>query len=190
MDMTMLTEIETLAILIGSTAGSYLIGALLWSIVYPARRIWPPLNATKGIKMRVWAATIAIFSATFLLGLSGWNSMGWPVEMRWGVGLTLIVLGNIVVWAGVVKIGFAATSGEVTELKTDGLYRYSRNPQYMADMAILVGWAILSASGWAAFIAAIGVLTLAMAPFAEEPWLEESYGQQFRNYKSRVRRYI
>jgi len=70
------------------------------------------------------------------------------------------------------------------------LHRYSRNPQYMADMAILVGWAVLSASGWAAFIAAVGVLTLAVAPFAEEPWLEENYGERFRVYQSCVRRYI
>ena len=190
MDMAMLTEIEKLSILIGGITGLYLIGALVWSIVYPARRIWPPKEATKGIKIRVWAATIAIFSATFLLGISDWNSLGWPAEIRWGVGLMLIILGNIVVWAGVMKIGLAATSGEVAELKTDGQYRYSRNPQYMADMAILVGWAVLSASGWAAFIAAVGVLTLALAPFAEEPWLEESYGQQFRNYENDVRRYI
>lgn len=190
MDVIMLTEIEELSILIGGIAGFYLIGALVWSIVHPERRVWPPKEATKGIKIRVWAATVAVFSATFVLGISNWNSMDWPAEIRWGVGLMLIIVGNIVVWAGVVKIGFAATSGEVSELQTDGLYRYSRNPQYVADMAILVGWAVLSASGWAALVAAVGILTLAIAPFAEEPWLEENYGELFRSYKSCVRRYI
>ena len=190
MDMTMLTEFKILTVLIGGIAGLYLIGALAWSIAYPDRRIWPPKKATTGIKVRVWAATIAIFSATFLLGISDWNSMDWPAEIRWGVGLSLIVTGNLTVWIGVMKIGFAATSGEVAELETDGLYSYSRNPQYVADMAILVGWAILSASSWAALVAAVGVLTLAVAPFAEEPWLEENYGKRFRVYKGRVRRYI
>lgn len=91
---------------------------------------------------------------------------------------------------GVRKIGFGATSGEVAELKTDGLYRYSRNPQYVADMAILTGWAMLSASGWAACIAAVGVMVLAVAPLAEEPWLEDTYGADYRTYKTKVRRYI
>lgn len=91
---------------------------------------------------------------------------------------------------GVRKIGHGATSGEVAELKTDGHYRYSRNPQYVADMAILIGWAILSASGWAAIIAAVGVLVLASAPLAEEPWLEDTYGADYRTYKSKVPRYI
>ena len=104
--------------------------------------------------------------------------------------MPLILAGNAIVWMGVRKIGFGATSGEVAELKTDGLYGYSRNPQYVADMAILLGWAVLSASVWASVIASIGVVVLAVAPLAEEPWLENIYGSQFREYKMQVRRYV
>ncbi len=190
MVMTMLSNIQVLAIALGGTAGCYLLAAFGWSIAFPARRIWPPKQATMGIKLRVWLATISIFGATFVLGLADWNSFDWPAILRWRIGLALMLLGNGVAWMGVRKIGFGATSGEVAELKTDGLYRYSRNPQYVADMAILVGWAVLSASGWAVCIAAFGVLVLAAAPLAEEPWLEETYGADYRTYRSKVRRYI
>lgn len=183
-------NIAFFAIIVGSIAGFYLLAAFGWSIAFPERRIWPPKQATTGIKFRVWLAAIAIFGATFVLGIVNWNSFDWPALVRWSIGPVLIVAGNVVAWMGVQKIGFDATSGEVAELKTDGLYRYSRNPQYVADMAILVGWAVLSASGWAAFIAIVGVLVLAAAPFAEEPWLEDTYGTDFRTYKSKVRRYI
>jgi len=121
----MLTDIEIASILAGSIAGLYLLGAFVWSIAFPDRRVWPPKKATMGIKLRVWIATIAIFG-----------------------------------------------------------------PQYVADMIILVGWAMLSASGWAVSVAGIGVVVLASAPFAEEPWLAENYGGQFHEYKARVRRYI
>ena len=84
----------------------------------------------------------------------------------------------------------AATSGDATGLVTNGLYRWSRNPQYVADMAILIGWAILSASLWALPVLAIGIAVLAIAPLAEEPWLEEVYGEQYRIYKQTVRRFI
>lgn len=188
--MTMLTDIETGAVVTGGLAGLYLLGAFAWSIAFPDRRVWPPKEATTGIKMRVWVATIAIFGATFLLGIVNWNSFGWPVSIRWGVGVPLILAGNAIVWIGVREIGFGATSGEVVELKTDGLYGYSRNPQYVADMAILLGWAVLSASGWTSVIAGIGVIVLAVAPIAEEPWLEANYGNQYRYYKERVRRYL
>jgi protein-S-isoprenylcysteine O-methyltransferase Ste14 len=190
MDMTMLSNTEVLAISVGGIAGCYLLVAFGWSIAFPERRIWPPKQATTGIKLRVWLATISIFAATFVLGIADWNSFGWPAPVRWGIGLALIVVGNVIVSIGVRKIGFGATSGEVAKLKTDGLYRYSRNPQYVADMAILVGWAVLSASGWAACVAAFGVIVLAAAPFAEEPWLEDTYGAEYRAYKTKVRRYI
>ncbi|WP_299030611.1 isoprenylcysteine carboxylmethyltransferase family protein [uncultured Sulfitobacter sp.] len=188
--MTMLGNIEVFAISVGGIAGCYLLVAFGWSIAFPERRIWPPKQATAGIKLRVWIATISIFAATFVLGIADWNSFGWPAPVRWGIGLALIIIGNVVVSIGVRKIGFNATSGAVAELKTDGLYRYSRNPQYVADMVILVGWAMLSASGWAAGIAALGIVVLAAAPFAEEPWLEDIYGADYRAYKIKVRRYI
>ncbi|MEH6521174.1 MAG: methyltransferase [Sulfitobacter sp.] len=188
--MTMLSNIEVLAISVGGIAGCYLLLAFGWSIAFPERRIWPPKQATTGIKLRVWLATISIFAATFVLGIADWNNFGWPVPVRWGIGLALIIIGNVVVSIGVRNIGFGATSGEVARLKTDGLYGYSRNPQYVADMAILIGWAMLSASGWAAGVAAFGIVVLAAAPFAEEPWLEDIYGANYRAYKTKVQRYL
>ncbi len=57
-------------------------------------------------------------------------------------------------------------------------------------MIILLGWGILAASMWALPVVAIGIFVLAVAPFAEEPWLEETYGEPYRLYKSRVRRFV
>ena len=188
--MTPFVDLKTISILIASVAALYLFVAFVWSILHPDRRVWPPKDATTGLKARVWTATIAIFAAGFAVGLIDWNELGWPVGLRWGVGLSLIILGNIVVWSGVMKIGFDATSGEVDILKTDGLYAYSRNPQYVADMAIISGWAVLSASSLAFVLAFGGILILGLAPFAEEPWLEENYGQEYRDYKARVGRFF
>ena len=190
MSMTPFLALKTISILIASVAGLYLLIALGWSILRPDRRVWPPKEATTGLKVRVWAATIAIFAAGFAVGLIDWNELNWPAGLRWGVGLSLIILGNLVVWSGVMNIGFDATSGEVDVLKTDGLYAHSRNPQYVADMAIILGWAVLSASSLAFVLAFGGILILGLAPFAEEPWLEENYGQKYRDYKARVRRFL
>jgi protein-S-isoprenylcysteine O-methyltransferase Ste14 len=83
-----------------------------------------------------------------------------------------------------------ATSGAKAELVTTGLYRYSRNPQYVADMAILVGFVLVTSAWFAIPVAAAGVLALAVAPFAEEPWLKQSYGEDFETYRSSTRRYF
>lgn len=183
-------ETPFIALAIGIAAGTYMLGMLFWSIARPEQRVWPPDHATAAIKFRVWFITVSIFAAAFVLGLWDWNRFDWPTSIRWGIGLPLILIGNIIVWLGVHKIGMAATSGEESGLKTDGLYSWSRNPQYVADMVILIGWVVLAASLWALPVLAIGLAVLLTAPLAEEPWLEERYGENYRSYKSKVRRYF
>ena len=184
------TDLHIIILVIGLAAGAYMLWMLLWSIVQPDRRTWPPKQATNALKMRVWIITITIFAAAFLLGVMDWNRLQWPATFRWGVGLSLVIFGNVAVWWGVQKIGYAATSGEATGLKTNGLYARSRNPQYVADITILIGWGVLSASLWALPVLMVGFVVLVIAPFAEEPWLEETYGQPYRVYRSQVRRYL
>ncbi|AUH35780.1 heavy metal resistance protein CzcN (plasmid) [Paracoccus tegillarcae] len=138
----------------------------------------------------VWTPTVVIFVAAPIVGIIEWNALDWFDWLRFGVGVPLIVGGNIIVWRGVFGIGMDATSGARGQLKTDGLYRYTRNPQYLADMGILTGWAVLSASPSAWIIAASGVAALALAPFAEEPWLEEIYGDPYRRYCKSAPRFL
>jgi len=106
------------------------------------------------------------------------------------LGPLLIFLGNLAVWSEVIRFGLPQTGGAVGQLKVDGLYRFSRNPQYVADIAILVGWALLCASVVAIPVIVVGILVLLIAPFAEESWLEEQYGQAYQDYKATVRRYL
>jgi len=188
--MTMPIETYYFALTVGLLAGAYMLGMLLWSIAYPQRRVWPPEKATTGLKIRVWLMTTLIFAAAFMLGLMDWNRLDWPAFIRWGIGLPLIIIGNVIVWRGVSKIGMKATSGEATGLKTDGLYSWSRNPQYVADITILVGWVVLSASLWAMPVLILGLFVLLVAPIAEEPWLQQRYGAAYQNYKRSVRRYL
>ena len=183
-------EASYLTLTVGMLAGAYMLGMLLWSAIQPHRRVWPPVKATAGIKIRVWLMTTLIFAAAFILGLLDWNHFNWPASIRWGLGLPLVIIGNVIVWLGVSKIGMAATSGEAAGLKTDGLYKWSRNPQYMADIAILFGWGVLSASLWVMPVLFLGISVLVVAPVAEEPWLEEKYGVEYRLYKLTARRYV
>ena len=70
------------------------------------------------------------------------------------------------------------------------MYRYSRNPQYMADIGIVGGWMILSAATWAMVVGLAGIAVLITAPFSEEPWLKDQYGKAFEDYSNRVRRFL
>jgi protein-S-isoprenylcysteine O-methyltransferase Ste14 len=57
-------------------------------------------------------------------------------------------------------------------------------------MGLLIGWAILSALPAVWIIATGGVVAFALAPFAEEPWLEKVYGEPYRRYLKRVPRFF
>lgn len=182
--------IEQGALATGLSATIALLAMLLWSIAFPDRRLWPPEKSTLLNQLVVWGLTIATFASALALGVVDWNSLEWPSTLRWGLGLPLIVAGNLVVWKAVFNIGMKATSGEADELKTDGFYRYSRNPQYMADIVILIGWAVLCASISSLPVVATGIAVLLIAPLAEEPWLKRVYRTPYRDYLQEVRRYL
>lgn len=181
---------ETVVLAFGLAAALALMAMLLWSIGVPQRRLWPPKESTPRNRTTVWALTMMIFASAGALAVLDWNAFGWPVALRWGLGGTLIVLGNVLAWRGAYRMGMPATSGAEGKLITDGMYRYSRNPQYVADIGILVGATILSASPAVMLVAAAGVAVLLVAPLAEEPWLAARHGEARRRYSNRTRRFF
>lgn len=185
-----MTGIVPIALAIALVCEVALGAMLVWSILFPTRRLWPPKRVSLLSQVLVWLPTILIFAGAFMVGITDWNALNWPAWLRWGIGLPLILAGNAVVWPAALDIGLDATSGAEAELKTGGFYRWSRNPQYVADIGILVGWAMLSASPFSWFIVVGGVSLFIFAPFAEEPWLEEVYGAPYRAYKERTARFL
>ncbi len=163
---------------------------LLYSIARPSHRIWPPPDQKTWQYFVVWILTLLGFGGFILVGLLDWNSLDWSSMVRWPVGVLLIVLGNFLAWYGVRQLSLKTTSGNAGPLVTDGFYRYSRNPQYIGDITIIAGWAILSASWWAVPLCLGGILAFVLTPFAEEPWLEELHGEAYSEYCHRVPRFI
>jgi len=76
-------------------------------------------------------------------------------------------------------------------LVTVGLYRYSRNPMYVAVTMMLVGWAVCFWSPTLAIYAG-GVLVAfhLRVVFGEEPWLARAHEAAWDEYKSRVPRWL
>ena len=76
-------------------------------------------------------------------------------------------------------------------LVTDGLYRYTRNPMYLGMILILTGTAIYLGSLTPWFV--IPVLFLIIQEWFikhEEPFLENIFGKEYLDYKSKIRRWI
>jgi protein-S-isoprenylcysteine O-methyltransferase Ste14 len=83
------------------------------------------------------------------------------------------------------------TSLPTTAIVDTGPYRFTRNPIYLGMVLALVGLAIAFDSLW---------LLLTLVPFAlvirygvvarEEAYLERKFGDVYRRYRSRVRRWL
>jgi len=76
-------------------------------------------------------------------------------------------------------------------LVVTGLYRYSRNPMYLAVTLMLVGWALCFLSRTLVIYTGFVMLAFHLrVVFGEEPWLERTHGAAWRDYRARVRRWL
>jgi protein-S-isoprenylcysteine O-methyltransferase Ste14 len=117
----------------------------------------------------------------------------WPVSATIGVigGLAWLALDG---WAsirftraGTPVIPFKPT----TALVVDGPYRVSRNPIYLGMAALYISLAFLLGIMWALlFLPLVLVAVDRLIIAREEPYLERKFGQEYVEYKKRVRRWI
>ena len=181
---------ETGLTIVGLGIALSTLAAILWSIARPSQRLWPPIRYTPLTPILIWAPTFVLFGVLIALGLLSWGELAFPRWFRFGIGIPLIVIGNIAVWSAVAVFGIHKTGGAVGTLQTGGLYRYSRNPQYVADTVMILGWMTLTAAPLVMLVGFAAIIVLVVAPFSEEPWLRSQYGSDFDQYVAQVRRFL
>ena len=166
------------------------IATTTWSILRPRDRIWPPPGDTSW--QYYYSLTLSLIWMVAFLALGGldWNSFRFEHWSRFVLGGAAIVCGVAVSQRAVRTLSLRATRGLKGDLVTDGPYRYSRNPQYVAYIAIVVGYAVLCNSGLSFAAAALATGSFVLGPFAEESWLHERMGARYEAYASQVPRFL
>jgi len=108
-------------------------------------------------------------------------------------GLVIFIVGIVILPLGMIEFRSLrrSTGQDVSKLITTGIYRWSRNPQFIGWFLMLLGISIIGRSGFAlaltiVFMAVIHLYTIRLA----EPYLKQLYGEDYRLYKSRVARWI
>jgi protein-S-isoprenylcysteine O-methyltransferase Ste14 len=78
-----------------------------------------------------------------------------------------------------------------TALVTDGIYRHTRNPMYVGVSSLYLGLALLLNSAWAVLlvVVVVGLLDVAVVR-REERFLAARFGDAYRDYRGRVRRWL
>jgi len=139
-----------------------------------------------------------IYLAGVLIGL-GLDAI-WPAPQllkvtQYGLGGVLIAAGVAIVVACAWRFSRAGTTvptnTPTSALVTGGLYRYSRNPIYLALTLIHLGIAAAVDSPWILAMLAPVLLIMTFGVIArEERYLEAKFGAVYTDYKARVRRWL
>ena len=139
-----------------------------------------------------------VYVAWFLAGLAidaRFPAAFLPAGVQYAVGGLLVVVSFPIVVLAVRQFRRAGTKFDVrkpaTALVTDGLYRYSRNPGYVAATILYVGAAIMVDSAWIlGFVIAVIHWMNRRVIAREEAHLERRFGDAYRGYKATVRRWL
>ena len=118
-----------------------------------------------------------------------------PGAAQLGVGLPVI---GFSVFLSTISFRIFAKNGTTSGHKmktavliTDGLFAYTRNPLYLSVLLLFAGIALLVNEVW--MLCLIPVIFVALdrgAVIHEEEYLERKFGDQYLDYKRRVRRWI
>ena len=125
------------------------------------------------------------------LWLTGWQ-MGpiWPPLRVIGALSTLVatvLLVTAFVRFVVEGLGTPAPVAPTQHLVVGGLYRYVRNPMYLAVIAAIVGQAmLLGRFELIVYAAIVGALMWSFVRFYEEPYLAGHFGAEYEAYRRAV----
>ena len=145
-------------------------------------KIYPPLMVLAGIITQLLIGYIApvepLLSAT------------WQY-----IGIALMVLGFATILLVARSFRKHETTiipdGQPSTLMEGGLFAYSRNPIYVAMAVLLVGSGLAIGHIWALIVVPLFVLLVQQIWIVkEEENLEAEFGQIYRNYKIKVRRWL
>ena len=128
-----------------------------------------------------------------------WWLTGWRFETPLAFWAPFRVLGALLTAAAAVVlistfarfvtegIGTPAPVAPTQHLVVGGLYRYVRNPMYLAVVTAIVGQALLFGQlNLLIYAAAVGVLMVAFASLYEEPTLLARFGAEYEAYRRAV----
>jgi protein-S-isoprenylcysteine O-methyltransferase Ste14 len=187
--------IESNAVFWPTLAASIALDAtLLVTLMAPSLQIWPPPGRDTWQYRLTWTLFALSFAGFLVVGGLDAGSLG---LRRWVgeagtliVGSTLFMGGTAVASYAMGYIGLRGALGLKAELVTEGPFAVSRNPGYVGDLLLIVGYVVLTDSRLAAIVGAVGAVWFLLAPFAEEPWLEEQYGAAYRRYRQQCPRFL
>ena len=178
-------------VFIATLLAEILLGAsLILTLCRPPLRIWPPPKRNSWQYFFTWGLTLGSWAGILTLGVLDWNRFVLGHWVRLPLGIAFIAASLVLVLWAVKTLGFKASQGLGGILVQEGPYQITRNPQYVADIVMLGGCAVLANSIYVWISCGVGMAWFVLAPFTEEPWLHDQLGPDYDHYRERVPRFV
>lgn len=150
------------------------------------------------LELRIPPVAVALIHGIGMWVLSGRSDPGVlrSTSVGWAAG-ALVVLGAMLALTAVAQFRSHKTTVDPRDpeasstIVTTGVYRFSRNPMYLAFSLILAGWSLYLAQLQALMLVPVFVLYMTRFQIRpEERVLEERFGSEYVQYSSEVRRWV
>jgi protein-S-isoprenylcysteine O-methyltransferase Ste14 len=151
----------------------------------------------------VGSAVFLVIAPGFVAGWMPWWISHWRIEAPFFgmqlfrfVGAVLLTVGVVVLLDSFLRfalqgIGTPAPVFPTRHLVVSGLYRYVRNPMYVAVEITILGQGLIFGNLWLlAYGGLVFLLFHLFVLFYEEPTLKATYGSEYESFCAQVPRWI
>ncbi|MEO1702039.1 MAG: isoprenylcysteine carboxylmethyltransferase family protein [Pseudomonadota bacterium] len=143
---------------------------------------WPPI------------ILVLVLVAGYFLGWMLPTGVAFPLwSQTFGGGIIVLALlidvaAMYTLWRGKTTI---MPNQKSDHLVSTGIFRFSRNPIYVANVLLIIGFAFRWSNAWLLILAPLaGLATQELAIKREEAHLKAQFGEAYTSYKNRVRRWL
>lgn len=136
-------------------------------------------------------ATYSIVAVQLFSIVFDWSML--PFGARIG-GFGIGLLGDVLFLVSVISMKSSWRAGipdqDETELVTDGIYSFSRNPAFLGFDLMYLGVLLLFSNPLLLLFTAFAMVMLHLQILQEEQFMERRFGMEYVQYKRHVSRYI
>ena len=146
---------------------------------------------THTVETLMGIATVGIIPAQLLSIAFGWSHL--PANARF-TGFCVGMLGDLIFLISVLCMKYSWRAGipeeDRTELVTDGIYAFSRNPAFLGFDLHYIGVLLMFCNLLTAAFTVFAVSMLHLQILQEERYLTATFGAEYLKYRHQVLRYL
>ncbi len=166
-----------------------LVTLLILALFATAFALWKARRDYRVHGKQTWLGLLALCVMLFVPNLMLHYASSYRMT---AVGVVVAAVGLTVCLAGMVT--FRSVSKVLCldpgTLAVTGVYRWSRNPQYVGWLMFLIGFALNDRSWWCATALAIVAISLQLLVLIEEEHLTRVFGERYREFVDKTPRYL